>query len=161
MAIWQFDIWLVPRAALGRAAPAEAERIDPILIDEISDWARGEFLLGYAALLDGSLPRGKGWHRDMEVWGGPDDGTRIELHWQGDRLDEVRVRLDLRSLDQRFIERIVDLARQSAAALVSEEGEVISVTVDAVLKEAQNSSARRYVVDPQAFFADGHTTQDD
>jgi len=65
---------------------------------------------------------------------------------------------DLREIDVRFVEGAMQFAAVSECWLITEEYEIVTPSAELLIKEATNSAAHRFVVDPQAFLEGGDVT---
>jgi hypothetical protein len=155
MAVWQFDVYLVPRRKISGVIESQGQRIHEEQFDATSWWAGNDLPPGYRELLAALLPRAASWSPAVELWG-EEAGNRIDIARDAEALDEVRARLDVRQLDTGFVEGLARFAATADCCFITEEFEVIPPDAGALLKEAKNSSAYRFVLDPQAFLEEGN-----
>ena len=139
MAVWQFDLFLVPPST----AIGSFDRDPP-------SWCRP--LPDFESAFQALLPAGDSWHYDLQTWG-EEDGTRIDLLRPEPSSREVFVRIDLRAPAGTFIARLLADADAWQARLFLPEAQVVIEPKSELLAGAiRESSAARFVTDPRAFF---------
>jgi hypothetical protein len=124
MAAWQADFTLEPDL---RALPAD-----------------------FRDRLDQLLPRGKAWSKLQETWGA-EDGTRIDV-WHDPRgATEVVLRVDVRSLDATWLERVLAFAHEVGRKVQTPDGRVIGGDLGEFMLALRGTPAWRFVQDPEAY----------
>ena len=108
MAAWQVDFYLVPR----RDIPAAVAALTPSELDGTNWWAAVPFPPDYQQRLDNVAPRGRATSPQLETWG-RDDGNRIDVASDGERVQSVVVCVDVRRLDSKFGAALIDFVRNS------------------------------------------------
>jgi hypothetical protein len=146
MAIWQFDLHLVPRADAAR---------NPVLPgSELKNeaWADATLPMNYQAQLDAIAPRTKSWSPKVEMWG-VEDGSRITVWWIDGRISSVWVRLDARDPSPAFAEAVLDLARRWDCVLLAKGGELVEPEMEKLGPVLARSGAAQFVLDPRGYLA--------
>lgn len=151
MAIWQFQVLLVPE----KWAELNQSRIANYVDDhgwDISDAWRGcgprQFVEG---LIDGYMDRGESWSAEITIWG-HEERHDIQLSGDGGEIEDIQVRIDLRESPRRMIQTTVSLARRlGCSILIMEKSEVIAPSLEDLLRYASQSSAAKYVSNPRKF----------
>ena len=150
MAAWQFDLSLVPRAALGTHSAFEAEPVPRSEFESTHWWASTDLPSGYQHELGSLLGAEAAWGDEWEVYG-HEDGNRIDVLRRGTAIEEVRLRLDVRILDINLLEALLDFVQRCGCVMVSPDLHVIEPRLDSLCVELELSSASQFVRDPQAF----------
>jgi hypothetical protein len=151
MAIWQFDLHLIPRrkllACFGEI-PAHLER-DRWENTDLASWDAHLLPDGSVTLLDAVLPRmEQHWCRTVAAWGSY-EGNCVEISRKDHRIEGFSVRLDLRDLDGHFPTVVCKISFLSDCYLLTEDLRLIPPQVERLLEELKQSHACRFVADPQ------------
>ena len=101
--------------------------------------------------IDGTLPRDWGGE-DHQTWGKTDTND-LWIAWVNDTrvIEEIRFRIDLRNVDESFIERMLALARRFDLQLKLIHVELLEATMANVKATLDQSEAKRFVLDPKKF----------
>jgi hypothetical protein len=103
------------------------------------------------------------WSPTSHRWGDENE-TCIELSTEDERIDEIRLRVDLRDAEGRHLREICAAVAQLDCLVVTETAQVIAPTVGEILAAARESAAARYVSNPRAYLHalhDGGVGQDE
>ena len=146
MAVWQCDFILVPTSALARTR-SDAPAGDLLSIDW---WAEPQPSGDLESRVGTFLPEGESWSPDLRTWG-VEDGTRVDVWQDGNRIDSIRVRVDARQIDLQSLREIVSLAVSIDAAFLRHDGLLVPATTEALTTAVDTSAAARFVDDPEAF----------
>ncbi len=154
MAIWQWDIWIIPRAEVLRHLRIIPTYIDQDWVESIEWWttvAELELVLFFESLLPSyNTP----WAKNTRSWG-TDDGDRIELRVDEGMITEVAIRIDLRDLNLDFLSSIVDFSIGSDFLFYSlETNKLIEPDVGRLVDEIRKSRKALFLRDPDRFFDD-------
>jgi hypothetical protein len=84
------------------------------------------------------------------MWGS-DDGDRIEIVGEGDAISEIVVRLDVRTISNKFVHGIVDIAKEYDLTILTNDNHFIMPDYNGILNAIKTSGAARFVKDPIAF----------
>ena len=152
MAVWQFQIELVPKAV----AEANSLRTGMVLTEEQREsvvWWRDQRLpLTLLRDVEKMLPSGKTWSKDLEVLGSLETSCLTILR-EGESLVEVQFRFDLRETTIELLETAVQFSRDLQCWLISEGGKVIEPGLSALKDEIRGSTAFQFVKDPLSFLS--------
>ncbi len=160
MALWQFDVRIVPRTALAKTtgniplAVSESE-----YLNEDHNWSEHGTLDGLAEKLSQFLNARKTWSLDLKGWG-DEEGDRVDVFCHGNVPESWSVRFDMRTPNHSFIIKIVDLAGEFDGVFITQERYVISPSYSKLLTRMQRSSSFKFVENPEKFF-ERLKTQDD
>ena len=153
MAVWQFDVILVPHAALA-ARLDEFASVEPIgwLTDTERAqpwWTDRQPVPGVFSALDALLARSTE-SADRIQWG-TDDGNRVDVLLESGKIEEILVRIDLREPDTPFIDGITELAANLGCDFVTTDGSFGEADGPTLAMLIRNSRALRFVRDPMTF----------
>jgi hypothetical protein len=118
MAIWQYDFIAIPReemVALYGGLPA-AMKVEHFKSQNF--WTTTQPRRDFEAQFSKWRPEIKSWHPDIRIWGS-EESNRIDVSYEGERVNYVQFRIELRALSVHFIETIAAFARQNNCVLVS------------------------------------------
>jgi hypothetical protein len=101
--------------------------------------------------LDGALPRAWGGE-DHQTWGKTDTND-FHVSWVKDTriVEEIRFRIDLRSVDRSFIDLVLGIAKRFDLHLKLIHVELRDPTFENVMRALDESDAKRFVQDPLKF----------
>jgi hypothetical protein len=112
MAIWQYDIYLIPRTKLNDLYDEIPDHIDLQMFDEV-DWWRGHQPASDVKELinrcltpntdENPLPGCQEW--------GTEDSNRISVGFEGEDISWIWIRVDVRSKYDSLVSCIVELAK--------------------------------------------------
>ncbi|WP_374981060.1 hypothetical protein PSGK_07550 [Pseudomonas solani] len=154
MAIWQFGMYLVPRAgvlSVHGCIPYEIDEYKPH--DASADFDEGKVYPDYwegkgvpdsiRRKVSEKFPRIHSWSDEAEMYG-DEDGTKVEI-W----LDDVMCFVDSRCDAGEVLRFFVDLAEEGLCLIVlKEDGRVLDALLDSVVNEFYKSRAFRFSLDP-------------
>lgn len=124
MALWQYDVYLIPRQRIGELYSQVPERLDTEVYEQVDWWKGYRLQEDYQALLDHCLSRNKPWLPNCLEWGEADT-NRISVGLHGDDIDWLWVRIDVRSRYGELIACIVDLARRLDCLMLLKDGMIV------------------------------------
>jgi len=148
MAVWQFDLLVIPQKQIQQFGCAE--KFDADCYDQHEWWDDSVSLQDIIDRIDIVLKRGKSWSKDILKWGG-EDSNRIDLSVMGNVVSELLVRLDLRDISQSFLNEIVNLARDLHCVFCTDDWKLIEADLELVIELLTASDAARYVAAPGEF----------
>lgn len=150
MATWQFSFHVIPRSEAHRllsVGRSERRRV----FEDFEWWAAAPPSLSLIDELDGFMRETADWSSDLRSWG-KDDGDRIELWFDRDRIVEIFGRIDLRQVDLDFLAGALRLAELCGGMILTENMEICDPTLDGLTVAMLRSPAPRFVADPGAFW---------
>lgn len=157
MAIWQYDITLVPRAAVLRqhgTIPSELPGYravwnpEDVMNESYPNYWRG-FMPpeSFSAEIESLLSPSQSWSQDALMYG-TEDGNTIKI-WRG---ADITVRLDVRSPDLELLRAIIEFADKHNLLLVSDtRGQPLEPSFESVIEDIRSSSAYRFCKDPMGY----------
>ncbi|WP_163836659.1 hypothetical protein [Spartinivicinus ruber] len=156
MAIWQFGFYLVPTNGIIK----EHGHIPPILDqyksrDEDTSfneeqqfrnyWSNSDIPAFVKEQISKRLPLMKSWSKEAEMYGS-DDGSKVEI-WE----DDIICLVDARNCKYELLEILSNIAFKLDCKLVLKGcGKVIDADYQKLLKEFENSVARKFVLNPRS-----------
>jgi hypothetical protein len=145
MATWQYDIQLVPRSAVSAPEAIGAE-----------GWNQEHSAASVRVVADLAklLPEMRSWHESMRTWG-TEDGDRIDIWFENERVSDVLVRIDVRRVSMDFLHQILDVVERNDLVIQTEGGAVVP-DVGGLLEGIKASDAFRFVQNPGAFMEELH-----
>ena len=130
MAIWQLHFQLIPING--------KEYDQNILLSDAS-----------TSILTAELPATASWNEEDKLFGDLDT-TCVEIAFYHSVIDEISVRLDIRSLSQKQLNAIIEFARFNNLQILYNE-KTISATADNVCTMIRQCDALRFLKNPQQF----------
>jgi hypothetical protein len=148
MAIWQFDLHLLPEAGILRLYGQIPIAIPNDSIDPESLWR--DLSPPANISFDHMLPHMKSWHPEIAQWG-HDDSNRIDVARATGQIVDILVRIDVRNDALPFVQAIAQFSEQNGLLILMENGHLIRPSVNQILRAIRNSPAFKYVLNPIAF----------
>lgn len=149
MALWQFALDPIPASEATIDGIAifhlTRDRIDAIELNLSS--AREQDLF---AALEAVLPEKRSWNSEIRIWG-DDETDDIQVFFDGDRIEGIQFRIDVRNVSVDRITKICAVARQFDWLLTSRRGAIIQPTPTAVISAISTSEAAKFISDPLAY----------
>ena len=151
MATWQFDIALVPIAALAADPDLLAKSVTADGIESGPWWSEYREESDLEDKLNQILPKGKSWHDDLSVWG-DEEGNRIDLFRDKGVLESLSVRIDARVDKADFLDAVCALAKHCECKFYGyESGSLIEPEPLALRAALEGSNASKFVSNPRAY----------
>jgi hypothetical protein len=142
MALWQFDLLLVPHDAESPVLSDDgwvASPVSKVVAHHTSDW------------LQRRLGEPSHWMEDWMVYGS-EKGNRVDLLTNEDGTGELHVRMDARAEAEDFSELACKLARIADCDIFGlEKGAFLEPAPRALRQEMANSKAGAYVQNPREY----------
>lgn len=147
MAIWQFDVLIAPREPIRLLTAAGSDELPGDAVESTSFWIGHQLPAAYEHQLEAILPWSPSWDPEWTLFGS-EDGTRVDIISDEGRLDEVKLRVDARTIEPELIERLMDFFHAVDCVLITPSGRVVDPDPMAFWVELQMSSAMAFVRDP-------------
>jgi hypothetical protein len=153
MALWQFDLHLLPRSSLLRRYNSIPIRVPRADFDDFDWWRDARFAanreLGSDFII---LPETKSWSPFIRTWG-DEDGDRVDLCFKENLLEAFFVRIDVRNISVSFLSSICKIAVEWDCLLLLENDLLVSPSVSNLMTAIRPSRSFRFVLDPEGFIA--------
>ena len=154
MAIWQFDIALVPESALVADPDLFEHSVTPDGIDTAAWWSSVSVPSDLELRLGDILPKADSWSDELSVWGA-EDGHRIDVCRDVDVIESLTVRIDAREDTSDFVKAVCAFAQSMQCRFYGFDSHAdIEPTPAALLAAIQVSDATKFVRDPRGFLTE-------
>jgi hypothetical protein len=110
MAIWQFDLYLIPLASVRTPADVIPAQITEAQWKQGGWWQGSRLLPAYAQQLDQFLPRCQCWHGNPYCWGW-ELGDFLEIEVTNNEITRMYLRLDARAIEPPFLRQLTAFAQ--------------------------------------------------
>jgi hypothetical protein len=150
MAIWQFDLHYIPRAALQARYAMQPAVISDEEFDSVDWWSHAAISLSTVERLLETVPPAPSWREGLLVCGS-DDGNRIDVSFAGAMVQSVFARIDTRTISYAFLETLVKLADENEWVLRLQDRRILPPSTIGLMSAIQRSDSFRFVVDPATF----------
>lgn len=153
MALWQFELELLPRAWFTKTG----EPIDVLFrngnYDASIAWRDHQPTSDIQSRMSGVLPARKSWSNELKLWG-DEKGSDIQVWYENNLVESMGIRVDVRGKVVPLLIKIVDLANAlDCVFLLPEKKSLIRSNIFELKKALSQSDAFSFVEDPQQFIA--------
>lgn len=155
MALWQWDIWLVPRRALVERLSVVPSHMDLDWFESV-DWWAGASEEDLISFFNSVLPvQDTPWAaKNTRRWG-TDDGDEIMLVVDKGLIKNISIRIDLRSLNTKFLNSLITFAEVNDFIFYTlESRKFVEPVLGNIFDEIKNSRKVKFLQDPIGFFED-------
>lgn len=151
MATWQYTIELIPCAKLVSLCGRVPQDLREDSYESVEWWSDHQPPSNYEALVASFISMCPSWSTDVKCWGAEDSNV-IKAVLDDQRVIEVVVRVDLRKLDDKFLQHVVDFAVHCRCVLLTEDMKLVEPDVNKLKLKLMDSNAARFVEDPAGYF---------
>jgi hypothetical protein len=142
MALWQLKTYVVPSERV--AGRSQIDRADFDEADWWTDRQPPEFRERLASL----LPPIKSWHEQL-LWFGSEDGDRIDVWLESDRVRSIGVRIDCRKANPLFVRDLLLVVQDWSCSLVELRYlKLLPTTLREFVNAVVGSPSCRFMEDP-------------
>lgn len=153
MAIWQFQVLLIPKAWAVKHDdnPALLLSTDGS-IDTSVAWAGTHTLPEiFFNAFDHIFPRESSWHEDLVIWGN-DKTTDIQIWIENGFINEINLRLHVgEDLEENVFKFIKTIEPLKCYLFIPEKKLIVDPSTQEILRLAMTSRAAAFVTNPQAY----------
>ena len=153
MAIWQFEVLLLPADAVRTREGTIPPTVPATLLDVDELWGGAPFEASDRAWLDSALPADCSSYRGVLCWG-TDQGNRVSVVVRGRCIEEMSVRIDVRRVDDAFLRFTCALADRWGCVFLFPDYRVIPSMEGELRAAIAESDAARFVADSEGFLDD-------
>ncbi|NER80854.1 MAG: hypothetical protein F6K42_15050 [Leptolyngbya sp. SIO1D8] len=151
MAIWQFDLELIPSSVVVNAP----DRINSAITDNGLDtkhwWIVNQPDNSYADMIAGAFPLLDSWSLEILRWGNEDD-VLIEAFVTDGQLEGISVRLDARNTNRESIAKIIKLVNElDCYVCLIETREIVIPDIESLLLYLVKSKAAEFACSSMKF----------
>jgi hypothetical protein len=158
MAIWQFNIYFIPRQTLLEKYGQVPTQLD------FEDALSGYWWLNLNLDISKIYPLLQQFG-DLQEWTlnsdglrsfGNDDANTISVCYDSktDRVEDLSCRIDLRQIEKIFVDKIFSVAMQFDCLLMDSKGALFQPIITSLVARIKDSDANRFVSDPKQFLDD-------
>jgi hypothetical protein len=152
MALWQFDLHLIPKRKINDAFNKPPYKIGRYVFDNTDWWSDFRLPHDYLKLLDSNLPQYESWSQDILSWGS-EEGNRIEMFFEDAKISSIFIRVDVREIQESFFELLITFAQLcDCFLLLMEEMVLIEPELELLKQEIERSKAMKFVENPTTYF---------
>jgi hypothetical protein len=155
MAPWQVDFYIIPRRAL-----LSRGTLDSSDLAATPWWATHVLPPDYQRRLGAVASVAPSSRANVQTWGS-EDGNRVDVWSEDNRVSAIMARVDVRRLDSKFGAALLQFVRTADAVLVRSDGLVVEPTIAAYAGALRNSAAWKFANDPAAHVNKYADTDDD
>jgi len=155
MAAWQVDFYIIPRRAL-----LSRGTLDSSDLAATPWWATYVLPPDYQRRLGAVASVAPSSRANVQTWGS-EDGNRVDVWSEDNRVSAIMARVDVRRLDSKFGAALLQFVRTADAVLVRSDGLVVEPTIAAYAGALRNSAAWKFANDAAAQVSKYADTDDD
>ena len=150
MAIWQYQVKMVPRSDFEDKREIFLNNIDDFYT-KITGWELSKL---HTDILNEYLNREKHWSNSAILWG-EEESTNVELFLQESIVEEISFRIDLREEQVKsYLQLIIDFSKLNDTVILNINDELIEPTKKCLLDDIKKSVCYKFVSNPQKFIND-------
>lgn len=150
MALWQYDIHLLPMSEVVCKFGRLPERVDRKVFDGQDWWLQYQPLDQLLSRLSGCLAERPSWTPDIRTWG-TEEGNRVDVVLEQGRLVDVFVRFDLRDVRLDFLDHITSIAKDLGLVVLTPDMRIVEPEASRLLTLIRTSDAAEFVENPEEF----------
>lgn len=149
MAVWQFDLQLMPDEVVPDAPACIYSAIMEDGLETINWWLPHQPQSDYRQLIARTFATLDSCCSELLRWGS-EDRVLIEAFMENGILEGIGIRVDMRSIDRESLAEIIHLATQLKCHMyVMETQQIVRPDVDLLLPHLLRSRAVEFVCDPK------------
>ncbi|MCP9494193.1 MAG: hypothetical protein MSG64_07040 [Pyrinomonadaceae bacterium MAG19_C2-C3] len=152
MAIWQYDLHLIPRKAIEDLFSTVPPSLARKTFDEVAWWKNYQPVFDYESEIGSFLSPREFWSDEAKAWG-EEDGTSIEVWFEQKLVTDIYVRINVASLDVNVLEKLTGLTARCEALFLTADLEVIEPDLQNLTAHIKQSNAFRFVENPEQFLS--------
>jgi len=151
MAVWQFDLQLMPDQIVSDAPACIDSAISDDGLDTTNWWLTNQPNDDYRQIIANSFSPLDSWCSEILRWG-DEDNVLVEAFIADGILKEIGVRVDVRNTDRESIARMTQLAAKLDCHIyIMETQQIVTPDVDAIMPHLAKSKAVEFCRDPKQF----------
>ena len=151
MAVWQFDIELMPNPVVASAPRCIDAAITKDGLDTSDWWLPHQPRRDYQSVIATLFAPLDSWCADLYRWGN-EDNVLVEALTESGQVVGIGVRIDVRNTDHRSLSMMIDLVEKLDCHIcVMETRKIAPPTLDSLLPHIAESRAVQFARDPRGF----------
>lgn len=144
MAIWQYDIIMVPKKAFSSVTFNNNNLLDDKIFDNTDFWSDYYKYKDFSKIFAKFLSISDSWSKDVKIFGSI-EGTCLNVVLEGDAVKEITIRLDFREDNREFLQSIIEFAREKKMVLLDVKLKTLPFSYTKILDIIKNSDqVRKY-----------------
>lgn len=152
MAVWQWDLWLVPKKQLLQHFPATPRYVDLDWFESI-DWWNSVSESELATFFNSVLPYNEEKSTQISRRWGNDEQTCIRMMIEEKKITDVFIRIDARQVEDAFVKNLLDFAKRNDFLFFPlESNRFIDPERRSFISELKRSRAMLFAKAPDQFF---------
>jgi hypothetical protein len=153
MAVWQYDMHLIPRERVMSMFYSLPARLEPELWESVDWWRDSEVGAACVAILDAAFPRYESWDASASTWGS-DNGDHIAIRKGDEQTTSVFLRIDVLRLTHEVLASVVRFASCCDCVVLTEDLRLLEPDLETLSAAIRQSPAFRFVQDPQRLLSE-------
>jgi hypothetical protein len=150
MAVWQYEVLLLPKSAFVNVFPQIPARLEDRDLEEFDWWDSVLPPSDFADVLGRILPASDTWSNDVQIWG-LQDGNRIQVVNEQGQVIKITAFVDVRDLDMAFVNDLVNFALHCNCLFLLKDLTLIEPNPYELVSKNEDSSAFQFVRNPERF----------
>jgi hypothetical protein len=118
MAVWQYDFAVVPRDEIAAINGGIPVALTSEQFEKVESWKDSQPAPYFEREFSEWRPEMKSWAPTIRMWG-EEDSNRIDVFYENNKIACIEFRVELRSINNRFIELLASFARENNCLIVS------------------------------------------
>lgn len=151
MAIWQFNMHIISKEIVDSQVGKIPASIEPELVDELLSWGMSNNISdGSQKKISHYLAPADSWSKKIKQFGNSDE-TCLELFFDNGVVEEIALRIDLRSVTKDLLNVVIDFCSENNGVLLVEQRKIIEPNLESIMKEIKISKAFSFIKNPENF----------
>lgn len=151
MAVWQFDLQLMPNQIVSHAQGYIDSPITDDGLDTTNWWLSNQPNDDYRQIIASVFAPLDSWCPEILRWG-DEDHVLVEAFLTDERLEGIGIRVDVRNMDRESIAKMTQVvAKLNCSLFVMETQQIVAPNAESFMPHLAKSSAMEFVRDPKGF----------
>jgi hypothetical protein len=151
MAVWQFDLQLMPNQVAADAPDCIDSAITEDGLDTTNWWLTNQPKDDYRRTIANAFSPLDSWCPETLRWG-DEDKVLVEAFFSDGRLEGIGIRIDVRNIDLESIATMTQLAAKLDCQIyVMETQQIVTPDLDSFVPHLKKSKAAEFGLDPKEF----------
>lgn len=151
MAVWQFDLQLMPDQVVRDAPDCIKSAITDEGLDTTNWWLANQPNDDYRQIIADVFSPLDSWCPEIFRWG-DEDKVLVEAFMSDGTVEGIGIRVDVRNIDRESIAKMIQLASKlNCQFYVMETQHIVTPNVDSFLPQLAKSKAVEFARDPKVF----------
>lgn len=142
MANWQFSFYIVPKTNVSQVSPLSDDYYS--MVSKKMDRSKVDFLKDMLITCEEKY--------EGVYYYGDEESNSVIAGMDGGYMGQLYVRFDLNNPSKKYIDAVLDFAKDNDMVLIGDFDVVFSPTINQLYTEIRKSDAFRFIRDPEGFF---------